>query len=288
MLWQIFLLEISTVRFSINLLSPALYPPVKSHFCFLPLIPLNWFVMKGLTDGDGEYSDFLGLDDKRRLPQLNDVVDVWWDDRDLTFRGKLGVAAGCASPRSPRKPRRQFRFTVYYDDGDVFVHDLNRMTWRFVDVSRKASGKWIQPGELETRSVRAFKALQNSHHSESNSSSNRSASKRNRPLSIELLGHSQPCVKAQMTDRKMSPRERNGSERCNGDAKSSDQSDVDMKENENDTESKKKGDVKDDEKYVLEALLLLSDNTNLGLIPSSPVPYRKRHHVRYISSISTH
>lgn len=244
--------------------------------------------MNNVTHADNAPRNFAGVDDKRRLPQLHDVVDVWWDDRDLIFRGKLGASVGSTSPKSSRKPRRQFRFTIYYDDGDVFVHDLNRMTWRYVDVVRKECGKWIQPGELEHRSIRAFKASQSSQHSGSSTNSQRSSSKRNHPTSTESHVQLQPCVKVQMTDRHMSPRsESNDQERLNEKAERENSRGTDLKENEGSKKLKNQG-VKDEEKYVLEALLLLSDNSNLGLIPSSPVPYRKRHHVRYISSIPTH
>lgn len=244
--------------------------------------------MNDVAHDDNVCRNHVGVDDKRRLPQLHDVVDVWWDDRDLIFRGKLGGSVGSASSKSSRKPRRQFRFTIYYDDGDVFVHDLNRMTWRYVDIVRKECGKWIQPGELEHRSIRAFKASQGSPQSGSFTNSQRSSSKRNRPASAEVHGQLQPCVKVQMTDRHMSPRSESSDPELQSEKVGrNDSRDMDMKENESGKKKEKKS-VKDEEKHVLEALLLLSDNSNLGLIPSSPVPYRKRHHVRYISSIPTH
>lgn len=225
-----------------------------------------------------------GFDNKRRIPQHGDAIDVWWDDRDLIFRGKLGPATS-SSPRSPRKPQRQFRYTIYYDDGDVFVHDLNRMTWRFVEPTTSELGKWIEPGELEARSIRAFKTSQSSAQSEP-AQSERCSSKRNRALSTEkVCSRLQPRVKSRMTQGDVSTKDRgNDYEQPIDSAPRDDSPDVDMKENNSNVVAK--SDVKDDEKYVLEALLLLSDNSNLGLIPSSPVPYRKRHHVRYISSIA--
>lgn len=99
------------------------------------------------------------VDFKNRLPRYGDVVDVWWDDRSTTYRGRLGETCEPVSPTSKsRRPRKRFRYTVFYDDGDVFVHDLNRMKWRFVNSESNKCGNWIRPGDVEQRALRALKA----------------------------------------------------------------------------------------------------------------------------------
>lgn len=70
----------------------------------------------------------------RMLPRVGSVVDIWWDDRDTAFRGKLMRRVGT----------RKWAFDVAYDDGDRHVHDLNDRTWRFAT----DGACWHEPGDI--------------------------------------------------------------------------------------------------------------------------------------------
>lgn len=236
------------------------------------------------------------VNDKRRLPQVGDLVDVWWDDRHAIYRGTLDASPDPISPTTSRKSNRRFRYTVCYDDGDIFVHDFNAMTWRFVHAHSKHVGKWIEPGELQLRVVRYFKSREKRlnenhstvlHHSKHRHSPiplfKKSASPSQRTFSPNLVqATSQPSFDSAHPTKHF---RRSDTTSRNETFDSRPDTDAVMEEN---THCSSRDSVRrDDEQYVLEALLLLSQNYRCHYLPSSPMPYRKRHNVRYISSVPT-
>ena len=66
-----------------------------------------------------------------RMPKLADIVDILWEDRSQVFRGVLQTGRGS-------------QFTVLYEDGDIFSHDLDDHVWRFAD----GMCEWWQPGDM--------------------------------------------------------------------------------------------------------------------------------------------
>lgn len=222
------------------------------------------------------------VDDKNRIPECGDAIDVWWDDRSTIYRGRLGESCEPKSPAKSRKPRKRFRHTVYYDDGDVFVHDLNRMKWRFVDAKCNMHGIWIRPGDLELRASRALKAAYHDN----------SPTKTHVRTFIRKDNQNPPHSNVRrLLERPQKPTDLflsfGGTE---GGQKSVCNSDVvtpHVKMDAIKQDCKRETPIytsKDTERGVLEALLMLSDNANIGLLPQSPLPYRKRHYAKYISS----
>lgn len=86
--------------------------------------------------------DTASLRKRKRYPQPNDVVEVYWEDRDEYFRGTL--------IRSIRHKKNTF--FVFYDDGDCYDVDLNKFRWRFVEPRDGQNGNDLLeffPGDLE-------------------------------------------------------------------------------------------------------------------------------------------
>lgn len=59
---------------------------------------------------------------KVNLPRIGDRVEVYWEDRDISY---CGIITRCVGKSGSR-------FQVHYDDGDVHVHDLDIHRWRFL------------------------------------------------------------------------------------------------------------------------------------------------------------
>eukprot|EP00177_Eucheuma_denticulatum_P003566 GFKZ01006455.1.p1 GENE.GFKZ01006455.1~~GFKZ01006455.1.p1 ORF type:complete len:371 (+),score=63.15 GFKZ01006455.1:305-1417(+) len=58
---------------------------------------------------------------QRRRPRVGDVVDVFWDDRQVYYRGRL----------VKRYYPHPFGFYIRYDDGDYISTDLNCFMWHY-------------------------------------------------------------------------------------------------------------------------------------------------------------
>lgn len=78
----------------------------------------------------------------RRLPNVGAYVEIWWDDRDTSFRGHL----------QSRVKRRAHCFLIDYDDGDQLSTDLDNVFWRFVSTGGTSPHvgelEWHEPGDL--------------------------------------------------------------------------------------------------------------------------------------------
>lgn len=75
------------------------------------------------------------------LPTPGDDVQVWWEDRDETFEGRLASRQG--RPRS-------FRFMIHYNDGDKLMTNLNDCFWRYCSSDGTyARDLWYGPGEVD-------------------------------------------------------------------------------------------------------------------------------------------
>lgn len=72
--------------------------------------------------------------------RVGETIDLWWEDRDQVFRGRIASAVGKASEQ---------RFHISYDDGDEVVHTLDAMVWRRVGSS--GPGGWIRPRDTSER-----------------------------------------------------------------------------------------------------------------------------------------
>lgn len=74
------------------------------------------------------------------IPHAGDLVDIWWDRQQSSFRATLGK----------RLSRKLFTFNVNYHDGNRHTDNLNEVYWRHVSIShdgRKPSD-WFEPGDI--------------------------------------------------------------------------------------------------------------------------------------------
>lgn len=65
------------------------------------------------------------LTSPRRRPRVGDIVDVFWDDRQVYYRGRL----------VKRYYPHTFGFYIRYDDGDYISTDLNCFMWHYASDS---------------------------------------------------------------------------------------------------------------------------------------------------------
>lgn len=80
-----------------------------------------------------------------RRPRVGDIIDVYWDDRNVYYRGKL----------VKRWPKASFGFYIRYDDGDYISTNLDHYSWHFalpaVDMWRQCCARATDfcPGQLD-------------------------------------------------------------------------------------------------------------------------------------------
>ena len=79
-----------------------------------------------------------------KRPQVNDVIEILWEDRNEVFRGVISEYKRSAS-----------KHLVLYEDGDILYHDLDEYYWKPV-----GSSSWIVPfsgGMTQTLNIRENK-----------------------------------------------------------------------------------------------------------------------------------
>lgn len=203
----------------------------------------------------------LPVDDKNRIPECGDAIDVWWDDRSAIYRGRLGESCEPKFSAKSRKRRKRFRHTVFYDDGDVFVHDLNRMKWRFVDVNCNMHGIWIRPGDLELRASRALKAVYRDNSPKKSQEKNFIHKRDQNALHSNVRRLSERSQKSTDLFSRLGGTRSGQKSVYSCDIVSSSATKDAIKQ---DCEQENPGiNIKDVERGVLEALLMLSDNVNV-------------------------
>lgn len=80
-----------------------------------------------------------------RKPKVGDFVDVYWDDRNVYYRGKL----------VKRWPTVPFGFYIRYEDGDYISTNLDHFSWHFAlpgaDMWRQCCARATDfyPGQLD-------------------------------------------------------------------------------------------------------------------------------------------
>lgn len=70
-------------------------------------------------------------------PRMGDRVDIWWEDRQTAFAGKLSKGSAVA----------RWAYDVMYDDGDYLVENLDDLYWRY-DHPLAGGDSWFEPGDI--------------------------------------------------------------------------------------------------------------------------------------------